>query len=157
MLSRSKAAISCGNSLYPEIRLKPFSTSSNANASIVWLDLFRLEIESHGTSYLLNDATVAGAENWQSATNFHLRDEDNPVAQCPRFARLKETLSATDPVDLKPMDLLSKVANGSTQWSAVYYPGQGQVDVVMGRDYEHPLKFDLNEKANFGQPRLGVE
>ena len=32
MLSRSKAAISCGNSLYPEIRLKPFSTSSNANA-----------------------------------------------------------------------------------------------------------------------------
>ena len=116
-----------------------------------------VEIGNGDTSYLLNDATVAGAKNWQSATNFHLRDEENPVGQCPRFARLKETLSATDPVDLKPMELLSKVGNATTQWSAVYYPGQGQVDVVMGRDYEHPLKFDLNEKANFGQPRLGVE
>ena len=66
----------------------------------------------------MNDATAAGAENWQSATNFHLRNEENPVAQCPRFARLKESLTATDPVDLKPMVLLSKVANAATQWSA---------------------------------------
>ena len=116
-----------------------------------------VEIGNGDTSYLLNDATVAGAKNWQSATNFHLRDEENPVGQCPRFARLKETLSATDPVDLQPMDLLSKVANGSTQWSAVYYPGQGQVDVVMGRDYENALKFDLKEKANLGRPGVVVE
>ena len=115
-----------------------------------------VEIGNGDTSYLLNDATVAGAKNWQSATNFHLRDEENPVAQCPRFARLKETLTATDPVDLKPMELLSKVANASTQWSAVYYPGQGQVDVVMGRDYERPLKFDLEDKASFDQPGLGT-
>ena len=116
-----------------------------------------VEIGNGDTSYLVNDATVAGAENWQSATNFHLHNEENPVAQCPRFARLKETLTATDPVDLKPMKLLSKVANATTQWSAVYHPEQGKVDVVMGRDYENALKFDLKEKANLGQPRLGTE
>ena len=113
-----------------------------------------VEIGNGDTTYLVNDATVAGAENWQSATNFHLREEENPVAQCPRFAQLKETLTATDPVDLKPMKLLSKVANSSTQWSAVYYPGQGKVDVVMGRDYENALKFELKDKANLIRPKL---
>ena len=116
-----------------------------------------VEIGNGETSYLMNDATTAGAENWQSATNFHLRNEENPVAQCPRFARLKESLTATDPIDLKPMVLLSKVANASTQWSAVYHLEQGQVDLVMGRDYEHPLKFDLEDKTNLGRPRLSDE
>ena len=52
------------------------------------------------------------------------------------------------------MKLLSKVANSSTQWSAVYYPGQGKVDVVMGRDYENALKFELKDKANLVRPKL---
>ena len=55
------------------------------------------------------------------------------------------------------MKLLSKVANATTQWSAVYHPEQGKVDVVMGRDYENALKFDLKEKANLGRPGVVVE
>jgi hypothetical protein len=41
------------------------------------------------------------------------------------------------------MRLLSQVSQDITQWSAVYNAINGEVRVVLGRDYQHPFSFEL--------------
>jgi hypothetical protein len=41
------------------------------------------------------------------------------------------------------MDLLSRVSQGSTQWSVVYGMSDGGMSVVMGREYQSVHRFDL--------------
>jgi hypothetical protein len=42
------------------------------------------------------------------------------------------------------MELLADVAQPGTQWSVVYGLSTGQIDVVMGRQYDAPHTFYLN-------------
>jgi len=75
---------------------------------------------------------------WHLATN-HFRTPLNErvTFNCARYVRLDEVLTATEGC-LTPesaMDLLSDVAQSSTQWSVVYDMARRQVHVAMGRDY----------------------
>ena len=76
---------------------------------------------------------------WHLATN-HFRTPLNErvTFNCARYMRLDEVLTATAG-RLTPesaMDMLSNVAQPSTQWSVVYDMARRQVRVAMGRDYE---------------------
>ena len=84
-------------------------------------------------------AVLTDTGGWHLATN-HFRTPLNErvTFNCARYARLDEILTATAG-RLTPesaMDLLSDVAQSSTQWSVVYGMARRQVLIAMGRDYE---------------------
>ncbi len=74
---------------------------------------------------------------WHLATN-HLRCITKGDGGCPRYHTLSEQLAtANGQLDEQAgMQLLSKVAQSSTQWSAVYNMSNGDVAVVMGQSYQ---------------------
>jgi hypothetical protein len=41
------------------------------------------------------------------------------------------------------MDLLTDVAQDSTQWSVVYGMSSGEIDIVMGGNYENPIYIEF--------------
>lgn len=74
---------------------------------------------------------------WHSATNFLRSSVEEPKGNCWRYdkinARLDEKQGMLD--SRSAMQLLSEVAQDSTQWSVVYHMGRGEVSVAMGKDY----------------------
>ena len=81
---------------------------------------------------------------WHQATNF-LRASagESAQGQCWRYDRVSERLTEAEgqiPAQAA-MDLLAEVAQGSTQWSVVYGMSNGEVDVVMGRQYHEVHTF----------------
>jgi hypothetical protein len=90
-------------------------------------------------------------EPWHAATNFlRAAAGDSAQGQCWRYDKLSSTLEeATGHVGIGPsMDLLAQVAQAGTQWSVVYGLSTGQIDVVMGHQYDAPHTFylDLDEE-----------
>jgi hypothetical protein len=89
---------------------------------------------------------MENTQDWQLATNFLLSEtEGYPGAQCWRYDVISTTLTSAKGV-ISPgeaMDLLSAAAQDSTQWSVVYRLTEGEIWVVMGRDYDRVYKFDF--------------
>jgi hypothetical protein len=83
---------------------------------------------------------------WHLATNFLQASVDgSPAGICSRFdsinAQLTETggqLSVHDAADL-----LAEVSQAGTQWSIIYAMSTGDVNVIMGRQYEDVHTFSL--------------
>lgn len=76
---------------------------------------------------------------WHLATNhFRAPLNERVTFNCARYARLDEVLTATAGrlTPQSAMDLLSDVAQSSTQCSVVYDMARRQVHVAMGRGYE---------------------
>jgi Acyl-coenzyme A:6-aminopenicillanic acid acyl-transferase len=89
---------------------------------------------------LLNEAP------WHLATN-HLRCIAEGNGGCERYRTMSDQLSASNG-QLDPpaaMQLLSEVAQGMTQWSAVYDMTRGDISVVVGQSYETVYSFHLNQ------------
>jgi hypothetical protein len=90
-------------------------------------------------------------ERWQHATNF-LRSAAGATTagMCWRYDRIEQRLMETQGrlSVQEAMDLLSDVAQPSTQWSVVYGMTAGTVTVAMGRDYDQLHAFPLNTAAN---------
>ncbi len=82
---------------------------------------------------------------WQMATNFIVAATDGqPQGNCPRYDRISERLQeAGGKLSVQEaLGLLDGVSQGwaqaqsSTQWSIVYSLTSGEIQVVMGRNYE---------------------
>jgi hypothetical protein len=89
---------------------------------------------------------------WHRATNFLRASVDDPSGQCRRYDALDRRLaqSAGRLSGQEAMDLLSQVAQGNTQWSAVYDLSAGSVTVALGRDYQDLYTFALEEAGKLG-------
>ena len=83
---------------------------------------------------------------WHLATN-HLRCIAKGDGGCPRYHTLSEQLAAANGQigEQAAMQLLSQVAQSSTQWSAVYNMSSGDVSVVMGQAYSEVFHFHLDQ------------
>jgi hypothetical protein len=85
---------------------------------------------------------------WHLATNF-LRTPAGESAQgrCWRYDEIDRRLTRAEGQmrSQEAMELLAQVSQDSTQWSVVYEMSSGQVNVVMGREYEvvHTFHLDL--------------
>ena len=84
---------------------------------------------------------------WHLATNFLRASVDDPSGQCRRYDALDRRLVESEGrlSSQEAMDLLSQVAQGNTQWSALYDLTAGRVSVAMGRDYQDVHTFRLEE------------
>jgi hypothetical protein len=90
---------------------------------------------------------ISGEHPWHQATNFVVSAVDNPQGQCGRYNKLTETLELVEG-RLSPenaLDLLASVSQSSTQWSILYHMISGEIEVVMGRDFDSAHKFQLKE------------
>jgi linear amide C-N hydrolase (choloylglycine hydrolase family) len=99
--------------------------------------------------YIDNQMRVLEPETpgWQVSTNFLL--SEHAASQwpqlCHRYRIADETLAQNDGrLDAdSAMSLLEDVSQGSTRWSVIYHMNTGEIDLVMGRDYEDVLHFEL--------------
>ncbi len=87
---------------------------------------------------------------WHLATN-HLRCTAKGDGGCPRYHTLSEELAAANGEmdEQAAMQLLSKIAQSSTQWSVVYNMSSGGVSVVMGKLYSDMFHFHLDQVNPF--------
>jgi hypothetical protein len=89
---------------------------------------------------------VPNTAPWHAATNFYRASAGMDASgRCARYDEITTTL-ADRAGTLAPgvaMDLLSRVAQSSTQWSVVYHLRDGMIDVVMGRDYDQVHTLDV--------------
>jgi hypothetical protein len=89
--------------------------------------------------------------DWQVATNFILTGMTPEQAKplCWRYQTAFDTLSRTmGRVSRETsMTLLQDVSQGNTQWSVVYDLTSGEFQLVMDRNYSHPLNFKLELKT----------
>jgi hypothetical protein len=79
------------------------------------------------------------------ATNFLLSATGSPAGQCWRYDAIEERLTAEQGVlsSEQAVDLLSAVAQNSTQWSIVYDMSSLDIHVVPGRQYDQVHWFSL--------------
>ena len=70
---------------------------------------------------------------------------NSPEGNCWRYDAISKRLAGTDGRLSLPqaLDLLASVSQPGTQWSAVYSIENGQVNVVMDRQYDQPYTFTL--------------
>ena len=90
---------------------------------------------------------IPNQEPWHQATNF-LQSAYGESADgvCDRYDTLADRLSSTGgQIDMAgAMELLEDVSQVPTQWSIVYGLSDGEMQVVMGREYDQPLSFRLD-------------
>ncbi len=90
------------------------------------------------------------ADPWQLATNFLVSETSaSPQGNCWRYdfisKQLKEGNGQLNP--RQALSLLGEVGQESTQWSVVYGISTGEVQVVMGRQYDNVHTLDLNQST----------
>jgi hypothetical protein len=94
------------------------------------------------------------AQPWHSATNFLRAAVEDPKGNCWRYdkinARLSEKQGMLD--SSSAMQLLSEVAQDSTQWSVVYQMGRGEVSVAMGKNYANVKTFRTSDYFDSSKP-----
>lgn len=83
--------------------------------------------------------------NWQSATNFYLTGEDQPVRQCWRFAKINKEMNLSKGIlnTDQTFSLLKNVAQENTQWSVVYDLKNRKAAVVTDQEFEKRFEFDV--------------
>jgi len=91
--------------------------------------------------------TIPNELPWHLATN-HLRVSAQGDGGCNRYARIRQQLSSSSGMMsyLEAMQLLSDVSQAGdypTQWSVIYGISTGEIEVVMGRDYDRRYKYQL--------------
>jgi predicted choloylglycine hydrolase len=93
---------------------------------------------------------IPNAAQWHQATNFLLSARGESVqGECKRYDSISAYLSKArgDISDKEAMTLLSRVAQEHTQWSVVYKMSTGDVNVVMGRNWDEAHVFHLDRAA----------
>jgi hypothetical protein len=90
---------------------------------------------------------LRNSEPWQVATNFVIAEAvpAGSNSECWRYNLAYDTLRETGGALSrdKAMGLLESVSQPSTIWSLVYGLSSGDIDVVMGRNYERVYRFRL--------------
>lgn len=116
--------------------------------------LHYLLADSTGKSFLveyyLNEMVVISNRNpWHLATNFLVKPIDSfPQGACWRYDKIHQELveSAGMLSPINALQLLDEVSQANTQWSIVYEMHTGNINVVMGRDFESTHVFQLSPK-----------
>ena len=111
--------------------------------------------------YLIGDATgravvvefgtgqrheIPNDQPWHMATNFLLESVgEDPMSQCNRYRTIAEELEAVEGIlsSDEGMDLLERVSQEGTQWSAIYEISNLTLHVVMGQEYDEVHTFPL--------------
>ncbi len=84
--------------------------------------------------------------HWHQATNYLLSAVEDTEGQCSRYDKISDEMTRVDG-NLSAesgVNLLSDVSQNNTQWSILYHMSSGEIDVVMGRQFDHPYTFHLN-------------
>ena len=83
---------------------------------------------------------------WHQATNFLISSFEDPQGQCTRYDKISNTMLDTSGnlSTHNAVDLLSSVSQNNTQWSLIYHLLSGEIDVIMGREFDQHHKFQLN-------------
>ncbi len=125
-----------------------------ANYNIDWGSgppLHYLIVEKSGRSVLVEFSqgemvVIPSTDPWQVATNFLVSETGtSPEGSCWRYDLILEHLREQDG-QLNPgkgLSLLGEVSQELTQWSVVYGISTGEVQVVMGRQYDNVHTLDL--------------
>ncbi len=93
---------------------------------------------------------INNSDPWLQATNFLVSEAgESPEDHCFRYGlisrRLTKKRGALSPK--QALRLLEEVAQESTQWSVVYGMSRGEIDIVMGREYDkvHSLNIEAGD------------
>ena len=88
---------------------------------------------------------IPNEEPYHLATNFLLSATGSPAGQCWRYDALRETLADKQGglSAVQAVELLSSVAQDSTQWSIVYDMTSLEVSAIPGQQYEQVYSFSL--------------
>ncbi|MBN1312064.1 MAG: linear amide C-N hydrolase [Anaerolineae bacterium] len=86
---------------------------------------------------------------WHLATNFFLASVDKASGECRRYDSLNKQLTEAEGrlASRKALGILDKVSQDSTQWSVVYEMSTGDINVVMGQQYNtaHTFHLDMSD------------
>lgn len=138
--------------------------AKNVDEAIALLDIYNIDFgdgpplhyliaDRGGNSvvveYLDNEMIVIrNTEAWRVATNFILSGTtlERARSSCGRYQMTYDTLNRNggEMIGDESMLLLKNVSQISTIWSVVYNLSSGNIQVVMGRAYGHPLSFKLD-------------
>ncbi len=83
---------------------------------------------------------ITNTDPWQQATNFLVSETQTESEELYwRYALISERLTETEGQlnSKQAMQILEEVAQESTQWSVLYGFGTGEIQVVMGREYNN--------------------
>lgn len=123
------------------------------------LEAFNIEMEDPPIHYLVADRSgasaivefvggemrvIRGGEPWQVITNFVVTGSNAPTqAPCDRYRAAYDGLdSAEGRVSMaEAMELLERSSQTSTIWSTVYNLETGEVDIVVGHNYDRVHRF----------------
>jgi hypothetical protein len=88
---------------------------------------------------------IPADQPWLQATNFLVSSVDNPQGQCGRYKTMANALeqSAGRLSPENALHLLDSVSQISTQWSVLYHLNTGEVEVIMGNDFDSSYQFRL--------------
>jgi hypothetical protein len=137
--------------------------ASNAEEALAILQSYNIDFEGGPPlHYLIADSSgcsllvefyegemvvIPNETPWHQATNF-LRASvgESAEGECWRYDKISQRLTeAGGQLTVQDaMDLLAEVSQGVTQWSVVYGMSSGDVNVVMGREYDNMHSFSLS-------------
>jgi hypothetical protein len=133
------------------------------------LEAFNIEMEDPPIHYLLADRSgasaiiefvagemkvIRGDEPWQVITNFIVTGSTAPTqAPCDRYRAAYDGLSSSEGrvSTAEAMELLEGSSQTSTIWSTVYNLETGEVDIVMGGNYDQVHTFQAPCEPADGQ------
>jgi len=140
--------------------------AKNVDEAIKLLDGYNIDMSGGPTiHYLMADASgqaalveffqgamviVPNETLWHQATNFvRSAHGESALGKCERYDKISSFLSGAEGriSEEEALTLLSSVAQDITQWSVVYEMSTGDVNVVMGRDWENIHVFHLARAA----------
>lgn len=89
---------------------------------------------------------IPNQDPWHQATNFLVSAADAPSGVCPRYDTLQDQLRHENGrlSRSQAMHLLAQVSQENTQWSIVYSLDRGEIQVVMGQDYQDVYQDQLD-------------
>jgi hypothetical protein len=93
---------------------------------------------------------IPNDQPWHMATNFLVESAgDDPESQCHRYSTIAEELEAANGAlsSDEGLDLLDRVSQEGTQWSAIYEISNRTLHVVMGMEYDEVYTFPLESGA----------
>ena len=145
-----------------EVMREILDTAGNIDQAVEVLENYNIDFQGGpALHYLIADSTgrailvefyqgkinlIPNDTPWHLATNYLQSAVEETQGQCNRYdiianemEKVDGQLSATG-----GLDLLSGVTQPGTQWSILYHMSSGEIDVVMGRQFDHPYRVELN-------------